>query len=134
MEKKWHYNNGYAVHTWRKDGKSHAITMHKLLMNTPKGMETDHINTNKLDNRRSNLRIVTSAQNKWNVGKRTSNTSGHKGVIYNKHHKKWYTRIRVDGRRVELGYYSDLQDAIEAYKRAEEVYHGEYASYRRIIA
>lgn len=131
MEKKWHYvTTGYARHNWKEDGHSRYIYMHSLLMNTPKGMETDHINQDKLDNRRANLRVVTSAQNKWNVGKQAPNTSGYKGVTWNYMHKKWYVRIRVDGQRVSLGYYISLQEAAKAYRTAELKYHGGFVPTR----
>ena len=66
----WHFNDLYATRGLVSDGKLKTIYLHRFIANTPKGMETDHINQNKLDNRRENLRICTSSQNRTNKGKR----------------------------------------------------------------
>lgn len=62
---KWHYANGYAQSNLLKN----RLSMHSLIMNTPKGMDTDHINHNTLDNRRENLRICTRSENLLNAKK-----------------------------------------------------------------
>ena len=61
---KWYYSNGYAVHSLYKNGKfSGRLWMHRLIMNTPTGMEVDHKNGNGIDNRKSNLRNCNHFQN-----------------------------------------------------------------------
>lgn len=64
---KWYKNDsGYAVKKTRVCGKNVSIRMHALINDTPKGLHTDHINGNRLDNRRANLRTVTAEMNAWN--------------------------------------------------------------------
>lgn len=64
---KWYKNDsGYAVKKTRVKGKNISLRMHGLINDTPKGMHTDHINGDKLDNRKANLRTVTAEMNSWN--------------------------------------------------------------------
>ena len=109
--------------------KSVKTTMHRFIINTPKGMETDHINGNGLDNRRSNLRICTRAQNSYNVSMYETNTSGFKGVDYFPYTTifKWRARIMVNGKSKHLGMYETKELAYEAYCEACIKYHGEFS-------
>lgn len=87
----------------------------------------DHIDGNPSNNRISNLRLATNAQNGWNSGPRSHNTSGFKGVRYDATRKKWSARLCVNGEFVLTKRFSRKQDAIDAVKRAIEQYHGEFA-------
>lgn len=88
----------------------------------PEG-EIDHINGKRADNRIENLREATRVQQNRNMKLFCQNTSGHTGVSWSKHAKKWYARIRVSvGRDKNLGYFSDINDAIAARKAAEQKY------------
>jgi hypothetical protein len=108
-----------------KDG---MIRMARAILGLTKGDRryADHINRNTLDNRRSNLRIVTSSQNCWNSVKHRNNTSGYKGVYWHKRTGTWMVRIRVNYKRLFLGHFSSLEDAANAYREAVAKYHGEY--------
>lgn len=65
---KWHYSGGYAVYFEKKTRPRKAVRMHRLINNTPEGMDTDHINGNKLDNRRANLRTCSRSANvSWGI-------------------------------------------------------------------
>jgi len=88
--------------------------------------EIDHRNLNKADNRPNNLREATRAKNNSNVGRKSNNTSGVKGVYFNKRHGKWYARITCDRERIHLGFYDDLETAGYAYLSASLKYHGEF--------
>ena len=88
----------------------------------------DHINRNPLDNRKSNLRIVNNQQNSMNKGHQKRNTSGHKGVSWDKSRNKWYAYITVNYKLINLGRFNILEDAIKARKKAEIKYFGEYRS------
>ena len=101
--------------------------MHRCLFdNIPDGMEVDHINGNTLDCRRENLRIVTSRQNTMNIhiirGK-----SCYKGVFWNKDIEKWYSRIGVNYKLINLGYFASEIEAAKAYDRAALKHFGEFA-------
>ncbi len=78
---KWTYHaQGYA-YRWDRSTKPHkCLLMHRIIMDTPKGMDTDHINRNKLDNRKSNLRIVTRSAN--NLNRETLGVEKRKLCIY----------------------------------------------------
>jgi len=102
------------------------VLMHRLILNIPKGMEGDHKNNNKLDNRRNNLRVCTPMQNMGNrpIGKQ--NTSGYKGVSWDKEKNKWAVKIRINGRVTFVGRYTNIETAARAYDiKSKEVY-GEY--------
>ena len=114
----------------KKTKKQKYITMHRVIMKTPKGKETDHIDNNGLNNQRSNLRIVTHSQNQMNKGMSKNNTSGFKGVSWDKNSKKWLALIRFNGKQIYLGVYTTKEEASEAYIKACIKYHGEFANYK----
>ena len=125
---KWVFNNGYAVVSkymggGSKNTKRVTIYMHRLVNNTPKGFETDHVNRNKLDNRKKNLRIASKSLNSINRGLRKDNTSGYKGVGWMEKRKKWYASIMINQKSKSLGYFNIMQDAILARQVAERKYH-----------
>lgn len=100
--------------------------MHRLIVNAPVGMEVDHIDSNGLNNTRSNLRICTSTQNHGNARISTANKSGFKGVHWDSQRQKYRAQI---GRspRVHLGYHITAIDAARAYDRAALAHFGEFA-------
>lgn len=97
-------------------------TLHRVLMKYPEG-DIDHINRNKLDNRRCNLRICTPQENAMNCPKRKNNTTGYKGVRFDKRNKKYYSVLK----NVTLGYFDNPIDAAKAYDVAAIKSAGEFA-------
>jgi len=98
--------------------------------------ELDHIDGNRSNNKWSNLRDVTRLENKRNLGKVTTNTSGHTGVMWYKAGEKWHAQITVEGKAIHLGYFENLEDAVKVRKEAEEFYgfheqHGKKDSWNR---
>lgn len=89
--------------------------------------EVDHADTDKANDRWSNLRLATHSQNSINRPIRPDNTSGARGVDWNKAKGKWRVRIHADGRCHSVGYFVDLESARAAYAKAAAGLHGEYA-------
>ena len=79
-------------------GKKIYVSMHRLIMNAPKGLEVDHRDGNGLNNQKSNLRICSRTQNMMNKKKYRNNKSGFKGVTWLRSSKKWISQIKVDGK------------------------------------
>jgi hypothetical protein len=119
--------NGYVYAHRKVDGKKIDTPIHRLLLQPPTGLVCDHINGDKLDNRRANLRVTTQSNNRRNsVGKRT-NTSGFKGVVWAAFNNKWRAQIFPNGKTVSIGYFDDPAEAARAYDaRARQLY-GEFA-------
>jgi hypothetical protein len=108
----------------------HGVTlgMHRIIMGAPVGMIVDHVNRDGLDNRRSNLRLATHAQNMRNRKRQSNNTSGYHGVTYWKHCGRYAALIRVDGKRRHIGLFATAEEAALAYDEAARSAHGEFAS------
>jgi hypothetical protein len=119
----WHYEHGYA----RADSKHGKIYMHRFINNTPKGLFTDHRNGDRLDNRKTNLRNATRAQNTYNASGVKSSTSGLKGVSRHKQTGKWRARIMVDYKEIHLGIFDTKETAYQKYVEAAKLYQGEFA-------
>jgi hypothetical protein len=86
----------------------------------------DHINRIKDDNRICNLREATNSQNKCNTDKQSNNTSGYKGVCWNKERGKWWASITLNGKRTHLGYFADIDTAAKVREDASIKYFGEF--------
>lgn len=87
----------------------------------------DHINCVRSDNRWSNIRAATTAQNNANKRKYRTNTSGGKGVYWDREKARWRARVRLGGRSIHVGYFSDIEDASRAYAAAARLHFGEFA-------
>lgn len=132
----WSYSDyGYLV-AWDQATKK-KVNFHRLVMGV---MENDNVRIvdhkihpprkePKIDNRKSNLRIVTHYENAKNHQIYSNNTSGVSGVTYNKQNDQWVARISVNGERIFLGYFNKKEDAINARYDAEIKYYGEYRCY-----
>lgn len=117
----------YAMTASNHEGKKSSVFMHRVLNNTPKGMATDHINGDGLDNQKDNLRSCTASQNGRNVGLWKTNKSGYKGVSWCKETRNWRALIYVGGRKIHLGMFRDVLEAASAYRKAELDYGKEFA-------
>ena len=107
----------------RKNGKRYVIHMHReILRLQPGDGEVDHINHNGLDNRRSNLRVVSHKINSRNRRKHKCNTSGYNGVVWEKKSKKWRARIDMDRKNIHLGLFNNIDDAVKARAKGELEY------------
>jgi hypothetical protein len=105
---------------------------HRLIFLMHKGYlpkTIDHINGEKLDNRIENLRAATVGQNQHNRKTNANNTSGYKGVSWNKAQKKWTARITLERKIIHLGYFANVEEAAEVVRKAREELHGSFANH-----
>lgn len=121
----------YVLIGIKMDGRKRLYRAHRLAWlyvhgEWPDG-QVDHINGVKHDNRIANLRVATNQQNAINRAVRMDNTSGYKGVSWNKRSGRWLAHISYGGKIRHLGLFDDIEDAITAYSLAAQRYHGEFA-------
>lgn len=88
--------------------------------------QIDHINMIKSDNRIKNLRLANCSTNKFNTNARIDNTSGYKGVFFNKKNKNWQAIAGINGKKKYLGAFDNPQDASKAYEEFAKSNHGEF--------
>ncbi len=127
----WFFNdkNGYTAKNNPKcDGIRKKEYMHRFIMNAPKGMEVDHINGDKLDNRKCNLRICTRSENNGNMRK-TRGISKYKGVVWHKTDKKWQAQLS----KKYIGYFNSEIEAALAYNEDAKKYFGEFAKLNEVL-
>lgn len=108
-------------------GKQTTLYIHRLIMIATPSQEIDHKNGNGLDNRRSNLRIVTRRQNQQNQRPQRNASSIYKGVSWDKSTGKWIAIIKADGKQYNLGRFRDEIKAATVYDNAARYYFGEFA-------
>jgi len=132
---KWYARwDGWHWYAMRKGAKQHTLSMARVVMGAKPGEMVDHRdNEATLDNRRSNLRICTGAQNQANRTKQDGCSSKYKGVCWNR--GKWQVRIWVHGRCISLGRFakSKEDDAGRAYNVAALLHFGEFARLNIIV-
>jgi|CXWK01.1.fsa_nt_gi hypothetical protein len=123
---KWRWNIDDKNVVKRKvydKGKKYSQILARMLLKPEKGMEVDHINGNRLDNRRSNLRICTRVQNE--VNKPSQNKHGFKGIM--KKFRRWGAYAQKDGHVFYLGTFATKEEAARAYNKKAKELHGEFA-------
>ena len=123
----WQVDKYSSVNTHGNYGMGRTL-MCRLIMKPPLGVEIDHIDGNRLNNQKSNLRFANSSQNKCNRGARKDSKSGIKGVSWHSQRNKWTVRIKIPyGKYLSLGLYDDKDVAAKVYNQAARKYHGEFA-------
>lgn len=118
-------SNGYlriVARNWNGDRY-----VHRDILKAKKHSNIDHINGNKLDNRKENLRFCTHQQNMCNTKLRADNNSGVKGVYWCNTRMKWNVQIAYKKKTIALGRFTSFEDAVAARLKAEQKYHGEFA-------
>jgi hypothetical protein len=133
---KWNlHSKGYAVKriTQPDTKKSKILFLHRLLMGNPEGLTVDHINGNKLDNRRENLRVCTLAKNNMNKSKKLTGKHKYKGYALCKQNKNFEARICVNYKKLYLGTFKTEEEAAMAYNEAAYVYFGPFAKLNKVI-
>jgi len=104
------------------------VSFHRFLLGiTDHDINVDHIDRNRLNNRKVNFRLCEKPQNTLNVGVRADNRSGYKGVYWHERNQKWESHIDINRKRVYLGVFQSASEAALAYNEAAKKYHGEFA-------
>jgi hypothetical protein len=125
--------NGYRMVCLCKDGKKKTMSLHRLvgtafIVNPDDKLCIDHIDNNRTNNHFTNLRWATNKENSMNSKIAKNNTSGIKGVSYNKRINKWTAQIKIDGIVINIGYYETIEEAKTArIKKANDVF-GEFVN------
>ena len=129
----WFIEDGYVRTRHIETGIRYRTSMHRLIMNVKEGTYIDHINRQRNDNRKINLRIANKNQNAMNSKIPINNSSGYKGVCWNKLNNNWHSEITVLGKCINLGSYKNLKKAINIRKQAEKNYFKEFAPQRHLF-
>ena len=120
---RWRLNSkGYAIRSYSVDGREIVVALHRAIMQPPDDLVVDHIDHDKLNNTRANLRIITQQQNVMNRRLFKNNSTGFKGVTFQ--HGKWLARIEKDGQLVHLGFHDDVKTAALIYDCAARMLFG----------
>jgi hypothetical protein len=123
---RWRLNSsGYAVRSCKAHDKEIAVCMHREIMHAPRGLVVDHIDGNKLNCTRANMRLITQQENLMNRRCFKNNRCGYKGVT--QQHGKWHARIQFHEKLIHLGFWEDQITAALAYDCAAHKLFGEYA-------
>ena len=147
MPGKWYAHEVAKGYCYATSG-SRRTFIHRVVMNAPSGMDVDHINGDRLDNRKQNLRVCTRAQNSSNKKLRRDSKSGFKGVYEHKRGSKYVSKKTgevkyyacrakrfqayigdpgTSGRHIQLGHYTTAEEAARAYDRKAIELQGEFA-------
>jgi hypothetical protein len=105
---------------------THRVIYELLKGVIPVGFNIDHIDGNKLNNKIENLRLASTQENSFNRGKQSNNTSGYKGVFWDKTNQKWKAQTRQKGRTKSLGYFKTPEEASKVYESYTKILHGEF--------
>lgn len=118
------HSRGYVAFKVQHNKVNTMYLIHRLIMDAPEGICVDHISGNKLDNRKSNLRLANYSENNQNRHKlRSNNTSGLSGIYYSNDRQKWVATLRINSKDIYLGRYLSLSTAIKAREEAVLKYH-----------
>ena len=121
---------------WTVDGTGYAVakierkkaSFHRIAAGALPGFMVDHINRDRLDNRRSNLRIADRSLNTHNAKKAPFASSRYRGVTWRGNERQWEAGIKIAGKTIYLGRYSTQREAAEAYDRAARDHYGANAN------
>ena len=122
----WQVDKYKTVKRHPKEKEKHSL-IHRFILNPKDNEEIDHIDGNRLNNQKSNLRLATSSQNKINRGPRGDNKSGFKGVSWHRQRERWAVRLMINGKYQHLGLFTDIREAAKIYNEHALNHYGEYA-------
>ena len=129
-------SHGYLIFKITAEGRINRLNVHRVAWFLhygewpPKGLDIDHANGDRADNRIRNLRLATRSQNMANARQKRNSSSPYKGVSYEPKASRanpWRTRIKLDGKQKHIGSYATAEEAHEAYKAAAIKRSGQFA-------
>lgn len=134
-KRKWYIgSDGYAyTHIPDNECKNRKISMHRFIMNAPKGVMVDHINGNKLDNRKENLRVCNNKENQRN--RKTNKNkiySNYKGVRYDKRRNVYYVSVWIEQKPIHIGTFKNEIAAANCYNYHAKKLFGEFAKLNNV--
>ena len=113
----------------RQKNKKTMIYMHRLILGAINPYHVDHIDHITLNNRKKNLRLADASQNQLNRTVQKNNTSGHKGVSWDKGQNKWAVHITVNGKSKKIGRFATMDQAITAYENSATIHYGQFVCF-----
>lgn len=120
----WGLVSGYAA----RGAKGQPATyMHRVIVNADQRLHVDHVDGNKMNNCRANLRLATMSQNLCNRPAQKNNTSGFKGACFDQRSGKWRATITLNGKHICIGRFATAEEAARAYDAKAIELHGEFA-------
>ena len=121
-----HHTRYLRFHHKSREYLAHRVVWEMHHGPIPKGKMIDHIDGDQINNRIENLRLADNSQNQFNSGLKVNNTSGFRGVTWNKKNRCWYAQIRHGGSNRHLGSFATAKDASNAYEAAAKEVHAEF--------
>ena len=128
----WFLNDGYVARCSKRDSKYYQPRLHRELLKAPYGKEVDHINGNKLDNRKENLRIVSRFENSLNQVCHRKAEEGHCFLGVKRGKNSWIAQIKNKGKAVHLGTFTTKEEAALAYNEAAIMFRGSFARLNKV--
>lgn len=131
---KWYWTGRYVIRNLKLPGNKRTTkSLHREVLNLSKNiLLVDHIDRNTLNNQKINLRLVNNLQNNMNRKIQVNNTSGYKGVTFNKKMSKWRGQIYFKNKYIYLGYFHDPKEAAEIYNKTATNLFGQFANLNTI--
>lgn len=125
--------DGYLVSCYFFNGHRRFVRFHRIVMNAKPGQVVDHINKNRADNRKCNLRCCKRSENDRNRSTYSTNTSGVAGVYFDRQRGKWVASISYDRKRILIGRFASKEDAVFARLEKESELFKEFAPQRALL-
>lgn len=129
--RKWYIDeDGYLTSSYYYAGQLRIVRFHRIVVHAQPGQWVDHKDRNRANNCKSNLRCCSCSENNRNRGRYSTNTSGVTGVTFDKNRGRWVATIMLNHKRIFIGRFQNIEDAISARLNAEARLFGEFAPQR----
>lgn len=134
QSRRWYMDkDGYLTHSYIFRGQRRFVRFHRVIMNAQPNQVVDHINQNRFDNRKENLRLCTRTENDRNRGLYRTNKSGVTGVHFDSKRSKWIASITYNSKRIFIGRYDVEAEAIKARLHKEVELFKDFAPQRKLL-